>query len=111
MSWFDLWDIGKAHALLAFESSDGERLLTARESIHQALAKHGEEEGHDQIMRAKILHSLGETYLARGSILSTDNKLTDVVRREYESAYDLFRESHELFGTYSGQECPLTYHH
>lgn len=111
-SWFDLWDIGRSHALLAFQNRDSERLLIARDSIQQAVERHETEEGDDKIMHAKILHSLGETYLAKGSMLDQNNdnhqKIQNESKNEYETALAYFKKAHELFGSYSGQNCPLT---
>lgn len=109
VTWFDLWDIGKSHALLGFQQSDMDKISLARESIESAVTAHERDEGHDKIMRAKILHSLGETYLAKGVMLETKNpdERSQIVY-EYEHAVKHFKHAHELFGTYSGKNCPLT---
>ena len=57
---FDLWDVGKARAILAFDRNDEPELRKCLEMVQQSRVLHERDEPEDQVMLAKITHTVGE---------------------------------------------------
>eukprot|EP00397_Hematodinium_sp_SG-2012_P046648 GEMP01052787.1.p1 GENE.GEMP01052787.1~~GEMP01052787.1.p1 ORF type:complete len:480 (+),score=141.19 GEMP01052787.1:114-1553(+) len=123
LSWFDFWDLGRTAAILAVDAKDYSTLQFASEQVKLALTMHWNAEGEDLVMRAKILHTLGETYLAldllhaqaptsspsSGSTASSSSSSSSTAAHLHkECALEAFEEAHTLFEETEGKYNPLT---
>jgi len=63
-TWFDMWDIGRMKSIFAFHSRNESELWAAIDTVKNALDLHERDEGSDKVMCAKILHTVGECYVA-----------------------------------------------
>jgi tetratricopeptide (TPR) repeat protein len=92
-TWFDLWDVGKARAILAFDKNDEAELRRCLAMVQKARVFHERDEPEDRVMLAKITHSVGEVHLAL---------------KDLGEACREFTESYELFLETVGANNPLT---
>ncbi|GAB5356796.1 hypothetical protein AAMO2058_000319800 [Amorphochlora amoebiformis] len=115
-SWFDHWDIGRVQSSIAFRSRNGKALDSAISTVEKALSLHTRHEPQDKVMRAKILHTVGEGYVAlamreEGGDSGPKNKKISrkkAARRLYLKALGFFKDSHRLFKAHKGPYNPLT---
>eukprot|EP00913_Durusdinium_trenchii_P027899 g26159.t1 len=65
-TWFDIWDLGKAHARLGQKTQQREEMKIGYELCVKAGEIHRTAEASDRIMLAKILSNVGEVAMGIG---------------------------------------------
>jgi len=83
--WFDCWDIGKLAATRAYRDGDMEAFYRGRSMIEEALQMHKKAEPEDLVMRAKVLDSLAECFMAVEEFGPAE--------RHYQEAYNLLLQT------------------
>lgn len=105
-TWFDIWDLGKAHARLGQKTQQREEMKIGFELCSKAGEIHRTAEASDRIMLAKILSNVGEVAMGIGDSFFLEDSKEDA-KEWYEKAEDPLRESYELHVTALGPMKPL----
>ncbi|CAE8736802.1 unnamed protein product, partial [Polarella glacialis] len=105
-SWFDIWDLGKAHARLGQKTQQREEMKIGHDLVRKAGEIHRTAEASDSIMLAKILSNVGEVAMGIGDSFHLGGQ-SDESRHWYEQAEDPLRESYTLHATALGPLKPL----
>ncbi|CAK9105022.1 unnamed protein product [Durusdinium trenchii] len=105
-TWFDIWDLGKAHARLGQKTQQREEMKIGYELCVKAGEIHRTAEASDRIMLAKILSNVGEVAMGIGdSHFLAEEK--EEARQWYEKAEKPLGESYELHVSSLGPMKPL----
>ncbi|CAK9004064.1 Hypothetical protein SCF082_LOCUS8023 [Durusdinium trenchii] len=105
-TWFDIWDLGKAHARLGQKTQQREEMKIGYELCVKAGEIHRTAEASDRIMLAKILSNVGEVAMGIGdSHFLAEEKEALLVW--YEKAEKPLGESYELHVSSLGPMKPL----
>lgn len=105
-TWFDIWDLGKAHARLGQKTQQREEMKIGFELCVKAGEIHRTAEASDRIMLAKILSNVGEVAMGIGdSHFLKEEK--EEAREWYEKAEKPLAESYELHVSSLGPMKPL----
>jgi len=105
-TWFDIWDLGKAHARLGQKTQQREEMKIGFELCSKAGEIHRTAEASDRIMLAKILSNVGEVAMGIGdSHFLKEEK--EEARTWYEKAEKPLAESYELHVSSLGPMKPL----
>jgi len=120
-SWFDLWDLGRMKAVTALKVNAKDDIKESQAVVTKALWLHKEAEPGDQVMRAKIWHTVGECAFALGHLEESAAIGSDTLAgspngpcknsaalTHYRKALKCFKESHKLFKATEGARNPLT---
>lgn len=122
-SWFDLWDLGRMTATSAFKSDDPEKIAECQGTVTRSLWLHSEAEPEDQVMRAKIWHTVGECSFALAHLAEKHHSAssgTEIIvdlhaptaspeaREHYRKAVYGLKQAHSLFLKTEGRTNHLT---
>eukprot|EP00931_Biecheleriopsis_adriatica_P075024 TRINITY_DN48987_c0_g1_i1.p1 TRINITY_DN48987_c0_g1~~TRINITY_DN48987_c0_g1_i1.p1 ORF type:complete len:932 (+),score=205.64 TRINITY_DN48987_c0_g1_i1:46-2841(+) len=108
-TWFDIWDLGKAHARLGQVTGQRDEMQVAFDLVSKAAELHRTAEPSDRIMLAKILSNVGEVAMGLGDAFQmqgAENSESEV-QRWYANALPALRESYELHVAALGPMKPL----
>ncbi|CAJ1379131.1 unnamed protein product [Effrenium voratum] len=105
-TWFDIWDLGKAHARLGQKTQQRDEMKIGFELCVKAGEIHRTAEASDRIMLAKILSNVGEVAMGIGDSFFLEEKKEDA-REWYEKAQQPLGESYELHVSSLGPMKPL----
>eukprot|EP00746_Dinoflagellata_sp_MGD_P087129 gnl/MRDRNA2_/MRDRNA2_34585_c0_seq1.p1 gnl/MRDRNA2_/MRDRNA2_34585_c0~~gnl/MRDRNA2_/MRDRNA2_34585_c0_seq1.p1 ORF type:complete len:843 (+),score=179.36 gnl/MRDRNA2_/MRDRNA2_34585_c0_seq1:146-2530(+) len=101
-TWFDLWDIGKAHAHYAQIDGNRAELLKGYRLIEKAAEIHRKAEPNCTIIIAKILDSAGQCCIGLGDTCQGSEQM-----QWYKDADRWMKEAYEIFCTCCGPKKPL----
>lgn len=105
-SWFDIWDLGKAHARLGQKTDQVKEMKVAYDLILKSGEIHRECESHDRVMLAKICANVGEVAIGVGDFYH-QNGNEDEAHFWYEKAEPSLREAYDLHVGALGPMKPL----
>lgn len=106
-TWFDCWDMAKAHARLGQQSNRREEMILGFDLCQKAAEIHRKAEPNDRVMLAKILSNTGEVALGIGDSLQQEGKHSDALQW-YGDAEPPLRESYSLHAGGLGTMKPLS---
>lgn len=105
-TWFDIWDLGKAHARIGQKTKQREEMKMAYDLCLKAAEIHRTAEPHDRIMLAKVLSNIGEVAMGVGDSFHLEGQ-DDEARPWYEKAEPSLEESYRLHYEALGPLKPL----
>jgi len=105
-TWFDIWDLGTAHARLGQKTNQREEMQVAHALCAKAARIHEKAEPNDKVMLAKIHMSVGEIAMGIGDYDFTKG-LEDNATEWYAKAEAPLIRAHELMTSVLGPLKPL----
>lgn len=106
-TWFDIWDLGKAHARIGQKTGSRDEMQVAYDLCVKAGEIHRTAEASDQIMLAKILSNVGEVAMGIGDSYHLEDD-DESARPWYEKAEPSLHESYQLHSDALGPMKPLS---